>query len=143
MPGPGDGETFLRRPSAPAEGVASSCPARLKKRVDFLAVAKGRRLHQRSFLMQARQRGEAEGSGPAPRFGFTVTKKTGNSVIRNRIRRRLREIVRLHAAGDAKPGVDYVLVGRIEALTAGFDDLRGEFLRALHKIHSAQRKPDR
>lgn len=91
--------------------------------------------------MQARKRREAQGS--APRFGFTVTKKTGNSVIRNRIRRRLREIVRLHAAGDARPGMDYVLVGRIEALTAGFDDLRREFLGALHKLHSAERKPDR
>jgi ribonuclease P protein component len=141
MPRPGDGDSSSRRPSAPAEGAALACPERLKKRAEFLAVGKGRRQHQRCFTMQARGRGEAQ--GVAPRFGFTVTKKTGNSVIRNRIRRRLREIVRLHAAGDAKPAMDYVLVGRIEALTAGFDDLRREFLRALHKIHSAERKPDR
>jgi ribonuclease P protein component len=115
----------------------------MKKRADFLAAAKGRRQHQRGFVLQARPRGEAEASGAAPRFGFTVTKKTGNSVIRNRIRRRLREIVRLHAADGARPGMDYVLVGRIEALTAGFDDLRGEFLRALQKLHSAERKSDR
>jgi ribonuclease P protein component len=115
----------------------------MKTRADFLAAAKGRRQHQRGFVLQARQRSEAEDASPAPRFGFTVTKKTGNSVVRNRIRRRLREIVRLHATEDARPGMDYVLVGRIEALTAGFDQLRGEFRRALHKIHSAERKPDR
>lgn len=142
MPRPGDGHSSSRRPSASAAGDVCAHPERLKKRADFLAAAKGRRQHQRSFVMQARRRSEAENS-PAPRFGFTVTKKTGNSVIRNRIRRRLREIVRLDAAEVARPGVDYVLVGRIEALTAGFDDLRGEFLRALHKIHSAERKPDR
>jgi len=145
MPHPGDGQSLSRRPSAPAEGDAFACAPseRMKKRSDFLAAAKGRRQHQRSFVLQARRRGEAEeDAGPAPRFGFTVTKKTGNSVIRNRIRRRLREIVRLHAAGDARPFMDYVLIGRIEALTAGFHDLRGEFLRALHKIHSAERKPN-
>ncbi|WP_425332320.1 ribonuclease P protein component [Rhodoblastus sphagnicola] len=115
----------------------------MKKRADFLAAAKGRRQHRRGFLLQVRARGEDEGVGPAPRFGFTVTKKTGNSVIRNRIRRRLREIVRLHAIDGARAGMDYVLVGRIEALTTGFEDLRGEFLSALQKIHSAERKSDR
>ena len=133
MSRPGDGEPVSRRPSATAEGdaLARLRPERLKKRADFLAVAKGRRQHQRGFVLQARPREDAQ-DGPdsvvlAPRFGFTVTKKTGNSVIRNRIRRRLREIVRLHAAEDARPRTDYVLVGRIEALTTGFDALRGEF----------------
>lgn len=147
MPRPGDGEIESRRPSVPAEGDAISLlrPERMKKRAEFLAAAKGRRQHQRGFVLQARGRAPGEG-GPAPRFGFTVTKKTGNSVVRNRIRRRLREIVRLYATGAGArttPGTDYVLVGRIEALTTGFDELRGEFLRALQKIHSAERKSDR
>jgi ribonuclease P protein component len=144
MPQAGD-EPLSRRPSVLAEGGAqdSQCPQRMKKRADFLAAAKGRRQHQRCFVLQARARNETECAAPAPRFGFTVTKKTGNAVIRNRIRRRLREIVRLHAAEGAAPRMDYVLVGRIEALAAGFDDLRGEFLRALKNIHSAQRKPNR
>ena len=69
--------------------------------------------------------------GSPPRFGFTVTKKTGNSVERNRIRRRLREAVRLHAAELAKTGMDYVLVGRRDALTLSFSDLVTDLKQAL------------
>jgi ribonuclease P protein component len=58
---------------------------------------------------------------PRPaRFGFTVTKKIGNAVVRNRIRRRLREAVRLVGASRAVPGTDYVLIGRRAALTLPF-----------------------
>lgn len=68
------------------------------------------------------------GAANGARFGFTVTKKTGNAVERNRIRRRLREVVRLSAADVAAEGIDYVLIGRRSALTLPFsrlvDDLR-------------------
>ncbi len=145
MPRPGDGEFFSRRPSAAAEGdaIGVARPERLKKRADFLAAAKGLRQHRRGFLLQARPRGDGEPARAAPRFGFTVTKKVGNAVVRNRIRRRLREIVRLDAQGRARPHMDYVLVGRIEALTAEFEALRGEFRRALGKISPDDRKQDR
>ena len=70
----------------------------------------------------------------AARVGFTVTKKVGNAVVRNRIRRRLKEAVRVHAAGDMQPGNDYVIVGREEVLTAPFaadrrPNCRGGFAR--------------
>ena len=57
--------------------------------------------------------------GPV-RFGFTVSKKVGNAVERNRVRRRLREIVRLSAANRLRTGHDYVLVGRRAALDLPF-----------------------
>jgi ribonuclease P protein component len=125
--------------------------ARLKKRADFVAAAKGRRQHQRNFVLQARERTESPEPecGPAsspridlPRVGFTVTKKVGNAVVRNRIRRRFREAVRLSEESLFRPGCDYVLAARREALAASFDDLRGELARALKKIHqSGPRRP--
>jgi ribonuclease P protein component len=154
MTRPGDGEI-----SSPSEAqvslrkVARPTVARLKKRADFVAAAKGRREHQRCFVLQARPRAEAADPATpqdraicAPRFGFTVTKKVGNSVIRNRIRRRLREAVRLTDVSLPQPGHDYVLIARIEALTAPFEDMRGEIFRALSKIHQTKTRqtgPDR
>jgi ribonuclease P protein component len=142
MTRPGDGEiSSASEAQAALRSVARPNAARLKKRADFLAAAKGRREHQRCFVLQARPQAEAQDhpmSMDAPRFGFTVTKKVGNSVIRNRIRRRLREAVRLTDFSLPKSGHDYVLIGRIEALTAPFEDMRGEISRALTKIHQSR-----
>ena len=63
---------------------------RLRQRADFLAVADGARVNGPAFIVQGRRRDD---SGPV-RVGFTVTKKNGNAVERNRVRRRLREVVR-------------------------------------------------
>src|SRR4051812_45708585 len=88
---------------------------RLKKRRDFLAAAKGQKAARRAFVLEARPRGD----GGPPRFGFTVTKRIAvKAVERNRIRRRLREAVRLVASESAQAGHDYVLVGRRSTLTA-------------------------
>lgn len=67
-----------------------------------------------------------------PRFGFTVTKKTGGAVERNRIRRRLKEAVRL-AGKSANPGVDYVLIGRRAALDRDFNALLADLASAFAK----------
>ena len=109
----------------------------LKRRADFLSVAQGRRISRPGFVLQARQTEAGESAAPgapakirAPRFGFTVTKKIGNAVVRNRIRRRLREVVR-QAETAAEPATDYVIVGRRAALTLQFErlvtDLRSGF----------------
>ncbi|QIS94613.1 ribonuclease P protein component [Nitratireductor mangrovi] len=71
------------------------------------------------------------GDDAPPRLGLTVTKKTGNSVVRNRIRRRLREAVRVHAADDMEAGKDYVIVGRREIAAAPFDVLKSELSRRM------------
>jgi ribonuclease P protein component len=103
---------------------------RLKQRADFLATATGRRVPAGPFVLQARQRDDR---GP-PRVGFTVTKKTGNAVERNRIRRRLRELVRL-ANDTMQAGHDYVLIGRRVTLNAPFERMSDEFTRALKRAH--------
>jgi ribonuclease P protein component len=102
---------------------------RLTKRSEYLDVARGTRTPRRGFLLQSRPRREAE-AGEA-RFGFTVTKKIGNAVVRNRIRRRLKEAVRLAGAMAATPGTDYVLIGRPPALDQPFADLCADVVGAL------------
>ena len=89
---------------------------RLKRRSDFRAVAQaagaGARAHASAFILQARARTQA---GP-PRVGFTVSKQVGNAVERNRVRRRLRELIRLTPPTALSAGHDYVLIGRRAAL---------------------------
>ena len=68
-----------------------------------------------------------------PRFGLTVTKKTGNSPVRHRIKRRLREALRRVSPLDAQPDHDYVLVARREALSMNFDALVAEIAGAIRR----------
>ncbi len=112
---------------------------RLKQRAEFQRAGKGRRVGAAAFTLQANARTEAIGD---PRFGLTVTKKTGNSPVRNRIRRRLREAMRRVSPLDARPGHDYVLMARREALSVPFDALVGEITAAIRRA-SADRRPAR
>ena len=102
---------------------------RLRQRADFLAVANGARANSAAFVVQGRLRDDA---GPI-RVGFTVTKKNGTATERNRIRRRLRELVKRLDVIPMRPHHDYVLVGRRAALHRDFatmlDDLRQALLR--------------
>jgi ribonuclease P protein component len=73
-------------------------------------------------------------SPPPIRVGFTVSRKVGNAVVRNRVRRRLREAARLEMPQQARPDLDYVLVGRQGALARDFIALRRELLEALRRL---------
>jgi|ERR1044072_204603 ribonuclease P protein component len=109
---------------------------RLKQRADFLAAAKGARVPAGPFVLQVRERGDTA----APRFGFTVSRKVGTAVERNRVRRRLREIVRRHAALTGQNGHDYVLIGRRAALTMPFERINSEFLGAMTRLSRGRRR---
>ena len=105
----------------------------MTRRADFLAAARARRATAPGLALQARERGD----GGPPRIGFTCSKKVGNAVARNRARRRLREAARSALAPIARPGWDYVLIGRRGATaerpwTALLDDAR----RAAAKVHA-------
>ncbi len=103
---------------------------RLKQRADFLAAAAGTKAPGAVLVLQARARGDAA----PPRFGFTVSKKVGNAVERNRVRRRLREVVRLSATLPGEAGHDYVLIGRRAALAIPFERIAAEFAGALKRV---------
>lgn len=109
---------------------------RLKKRAEFLAVARGQRTNRRGFALQSLRLADGEADAP-PRCGFTLTKKVGNAVVRNRIRRRLKEAMRLDGAALGRPGRAHVLIGRREALGLGFAELRADLAGAFRQAHAA------
>ena len=126
--------------SAPLTGVLVQgrlVQGRLRKRADFVRAAKGARVTARAFALQTRKREGDDAAGA--RIGFTVTKKTGNSVVRNRIRRRLREVVRLGETLPLRPDHDYVLIARRDALSMDFRALGLELERALQKLSDPKR----
>jgi ribonuclease P protein component len=112
---------------------------RLKRRTDFKAAAKGARAPSGAFVVQARQRADDDRESGAVRVGFTVSRQVGNAVERNRVRRRLREVVRLAPAAALRPGQDYVLIGRRAALAADFADMTLQFDAAIRRVHAGPR----
>ncbi len=118
----GHAEQAEPRPGAPA--------GRLKKRREFLrAASRGKRAARPGLVLQA-----VAGEPGQGRVGFTVTKKVGNAVVRNRARRRLKEAVRLSLPTDQAAGWDLVLIGRDGTGQRPFakliEDLRGALKQA-------------
>ena len=119
-------------PDREAPAVSSYPLVTLTQRADFLRAAQARRQGAQGFLLQARRR-EEDG---AIRIGYTCSKKIGNAVARNRAKRRLREIARLVLPGLARPGWDYVLVGRPGATAErDFALLIEDLRKALRRVH--------
>ena len=118
-------------PANPESSALSPAPAsRLKKRAEFLRVAaKGRKAPMPGLVLQALPRGDNH----AARLGFTVTKKVGNAVVRNRTRRRLKEAARLLLRDQPLAGVDLVLIGRDGTRSRAFTDLQADLARALKR----------
>ena len=110
----------------------------LKKRKDYLRTQSGRKWRTSSFTltMRAREGSEQVGEGVS-RFGCTVTKRIGNAVRRNRVKRRLREAIRLAAPDSAQAGFDYVIIARRSALDRPFGDIVEEMGTALQQVHAS------
>ena len=110
---------------------------RLRQRADFLAVANGARVNSAAFVLQSRRRDD---NGPV-RVGFTVTKKNGSATERNRIRRRLRELVKRLDVISMRPHSDYVLVGRRAALNRDFAAMLDDLRSALQRLDRQPKMP--
>jgi ribonuclease P protein component len=105
-------------------------PQRLKRRAEFLrAAGRGRKAALPGLVLQAFMRDDA---GPG-RVGFTVTKKVGNAVVRNRTRRRLREAARLVFGEAPVAGADVVLIGRDATRARPFRALMDDLRQALKR----------
>lgn len=128
----GDGGRPVGDPGAPGarpqEAVGLTT---LKRRRDFLAANAGRRAPMPGFVLLVRPR---EDGDPAMRVGFTVTKKIGNSVTRNRLKRRLRALARVRLPVDGVRGADHVLIGRGGGLERDFAALDRDLAKALVKV---------
>ena len=103
----------------------------LRKRSEFLAANSGKRAASGGLVLLVRDRSDDD---PQMRIGFTVTKKIGNAVIRNRMKRRFRDLARrvLPEAGIA--GADHVLIGRASGVEKPFDALEADLRRALKMV---------
>lgn len=115
----------------------------LKKRQDFLRVRGGRRCQNAAFVLETKPRPQPLASShdqasDGPRFGFTITKKIGNAVVRNRIRRRLKHAIGQLAEEFAQPGYDYILIARRAAVTTHFIDLKKDLERCFQRVHDAR-----
>ena len=83
------------------------------------------------FVLLVRPRDDADDT---IRVGFTVTKKIGNAVVRNRMKRRFRALVRETFPDHAIPGADHVLIGRAGGIERDYASLADELKRALRKL---------
>ncbi len=113
-------------------------PEKLKRRADFLAANRGLRIARPGFVLLARPN-----DSESMRFGITVTKKIGNAVVRNRMKRRFRELVREFLAANGLPGHDHVLIGREGGVERDFAQLRIEFSVALARAGQGRGDPPR
>ena len=124
------------RPSAPELGESSTDIAVLTRRADFLAANRGLRVARPGFVLLANPNG-----GLGKRYGVTVTKKIGNAVVRNRMKRRFRELLRAALPSEGLTDHDHVLIGRAGGIERDYAAMREELTAALAR--AAEGKGDK
>ena len=104
----------------------------ITKRSDFLAANRGKRYATPGFVLLVKDRMDDNAD---IRLGITITKKVGNAVVRNRMRRRFRALAREMLASKGKAGADHILIGRDGGIERDFDELRADMMKALGKLY--------
>ena len=92
------------------------------------AYNRGKTAADSRLALYVRRNGQKE-----DRLGLTVSTKLGHAVVRNRVRRRLREIYRLHE-GELTGGVDVVIVARVRAVESSYRQLESSFLKLAGRL---------
>jgi ribonuclease P protein component len=133
VPGPhGDGRRTQGAERAPRSRPQEAQRLEIiKKRSDFLAANAGRRAATPGFVLLVRDRQDDD---PLRRIGFTVTKKIGNAVVRNRMKRRFRELAREIIPVQGFAGSDHVMIGRAGGIERDFAALRNDLSSALKRV---------
>jgi ribonuclease P protein component len=108
----------------------------LKTRAEFVRARGGPRWSTAAFALEACA--QPDGINEPARFGFTVSKRIGGAVVRNRVRRRLRALVATLAPGRTRHGWDYVLIARPGAVRRSYQDLRLDLEQALDRVNRPQ-----
>ncbi|MAX00911.1 ribonuclease P protein component [Stakelama pacifica] len=103
----------------------------LTRRADYLAANRGARAPMPGFVLLVRARDDGDAT---KRIGITVSKKVGNAVVRNRMKRRFRALVRDVLPDSGIAGADHVLIGRPGGIERDFSRLRVELKKALGKL---------
>ena len=104
----------------------------LTKRADFVAANRALRVARPGFVLLTRPN-EGPNGGLGKRYGITVTKKVGNAVVRNRIKRRFRELLRDALPVEGLENHDHVLIGREGGIERDFHVMRRELSQALER----------
>ena len=110
----------------------------MRKRADFLAANSGLRVARPGFVLLARANGLDR-----QRYGITVTKRIGNAVVRNRMKRRFRALLRELLPVQGLAGHDHVLIGREGGVEREFARLRAELAAALERAAAGKGDPPR
>jgi len=116
----------------------NSAPTVMRKRADFLAANRGLRVARPGFVLLFRPNG-----GLGMRYGITVTKKIGNAVVRNRMKRRFRELLRAALPDGGLADHDHVLIGRDGGVERDFAALSAELAGALSRAREGKGDPPR
>ena len=110
----------------------------IRKRADFVAANRGLRVARPGFVLLT-----LPNEGRGKRFGVTVTKKIGNAVVRNRMKRRFRELLRAALPSEGLDDHDHVLIGREGGVERDFAQMGVELSAALSRAAEGKGDPPR